>query len=48
MKLRSLWLSVVLPTPQERRLVRLPEALVPLAYPVRAWRLLRHAWGARA
>lgn len=47
-KLRYLVLAVVLPTPQERRLVRLPDALLPLAYPVRAWRLLRHAWSRRA
>lgn len=47
-KLRYLVLAVVLPTPQERLLVRLPDVLLPLAYPVRAWRLLRRARGRRA
>ncbi|MCX5759903.1 MAG: hypothetical protein NTW72_00085, partial [Gemmatimonadetes bacterium] len=47
-QLRYLGLSVALPTPQERRLIRLPDALLPLAYPVRAWRLLRRAGGWRA
>ncbi len=47
-QLRYLGLSVALPTPQERRLIRLPDVLLPLAYPVRAWRLLRRAGGWRA
>ena len=40
---RYLALAAALPTPQERRMVRLPDDWLPLAYPVRAWRLLRHA-----
>lgn len=47
-KLRYFWLAVILPTPEERRFLRLPDALLPLAYPVRAWRLLRHALGRHA
>lgn len=46
--LRYFALSAALPTPQERRVVRLPDALLPLAYPVRAWRLFQHAMGRRA
>lgn len=45
---RYLALAAVLPTPQERATARLPDALLPLAYPVRAWRLVRHALGRRA
>lgn len=44
---RYLALAAALPTPQERKAARLPDALLPLAYPVRAWRLLRRASGAR-
>jgi hypothetical protein len=44
-RVRYLALASMLPTPQERRLVRLPDALLPLAVPVRAWRLLRQAAG---
>lgn len=44
---RYLALAAVLPTPQERQLARLPDALLPLAYPLRAWRLARHAFGRR-
>lgn len=47
-KVRYLALAIGLPTPEERRLVRLPDALLPLAYPVRAWRLVRHARGRHA
>lgn len=45
---RYLALAAALPTPQERALAPLPDALLPLAYPVRAWRLLRNAVGRRA
>ncbi|MBA4070296.1 MAG: hypothetical protein C0497_00410 [Gemmatimonas sp.] len=41
-RLRYLALAAALPTPQERAAVRLPDVLLPLAYLVRAWRLLRH------
>lgn len=44
---RYLALAAVLPTPQEHAVAQLPDALLPLAYPVRAWRLLRHALGGR-
>lgn len=47
-KLRYLALAAALPTPQERKMARFPDALLPLAYPVRAWRLLHHAFGRRA
>lgn len=47
-RLRYLTLAAAMPTPQERKLVRLPDALLPLAYPVRAWRLIQHAVGRRA
>ncbi len=47
-RLRYLALAAALPTPQERHVARLPDALLPLAYPVRAWRLARHAFGRRA
>ena len=40
-KLRYLVLATALPTPLERQMARLPDALLPLAYPLRAWRLLR-------
>jgi hypothetical protein len=45
---RYLALAAVLPTPQERAVAPLSDALLPLVYPVRAWRLLRNAWGRRA
>ncbi|MHB1097527.1 MAG: nucleotidyltransferase domain-containing protein [Gemmatimonadaceae bacterium] len=45
---RYLALAAALPTPQERALAPLPDALLPLAYPVRAWRLLRNSLGRRA
>ncbi len=44
---RYLALAAALPTPRERAVAPLPDALLPLAYPVRAWRLLRHAWDRR-
>ncbi|MEK7240176.1 MAG: nucleotidyltransferase family protein [Gemmatimonadota bacterium] len=47
-KARYLALAAALPTPQERNVARLPDALLPLAYPLRAWRLLQHARGRRA
>jgi len=47
-KVRYLSLAAALPTPQERHAARLPDALLPLAYPVRAWRLLQHAVRRRA
>lgn len=45
---RYLALAAVLPTPRERAVAPLPDALLPLAYPVRVWRLVRHALGRRA
>ncbi len=45
---RYLALAAALPTPQERALAPLPDALLSLAYPVRAWRLLRNSLGRRA
>lgn len=47
-KLRYLALAAALPTPEERKMARLPDALLPLAYPLRAWRLFRHVSGRRA
>jgi hypothetical protein len=47
-RIRYVTLAVALPTPRERDAARLPEALLPLAYPVRVWRLARHALGRRA
>lgn len=44
---RYLTLAAALPTPQERRVMRLPDSLLPLAVPVRAWRLLRQALARR-
>jgi hypothetical protein len=41
-RLRYLTLAAVLPTPRDREVARFPDALLPLAYPVRAWRLLTH------
>ncbi|MBW7933127.1 MAG: nucleotidyltransferase family protein [Gemmatimonadaceae bacterium] len=46
-KLRYLVLAAALPTPQERRAVRLPDALLPLAVPVRLGRLVGRAFGAK-
>lgn len=45
---RYLALAAALPTPQERAMAPLPDALLPLAYPVRAWRLVRNALRGRA
>jgi len=45
---RYLALAAALPTPQERTRAPLPDALLPLVYPMRAWRLMRHALGRRA
>ena len=45
---RYVALAAALPTPQERAVAPLPDALLPLAYPVRAWRLLRKSLGWRA
>jgi hypothetical protein len=45
---RYLALAVTLPTPQDRKVARFPDALLPLAYPVRAVRLLRRALRWRA
>lgn len=47
-RVRYLALAAALPTPEERKVARLPDALLPLAYPLRAWRLFRHALGDRA
>ncbi len=47
-KARYLALAAALPTPQERQVAKLPDALLPLAYPLRAWRLFQHARGRRA
>ncbi|MFA6167285.1 MAG: nucleotidyltransferase family protein [Gemmatimonadaceae bacterium] len=47
-KARYLALASALPTPHERAVAPLPDALLPLAYPVRAWRLLLHTLGRRA
>ncbi len=47
-KVRYFALAAALPTPQERNVARLPDVLLPLAYPLRAWRLLQHARGRRA
>jgi hypothetical protein len=47
-RVRYLALAAALPTPQDRAVARLPDALLPLAYPVRAWRLLHRAMGRRA
>jgi hypothetical protein len=44
-RLRYLALAAFLPTAVDGAAARLPDALLPLAYPVRAWRLLRHAFG---
>lgn len=44
-RLRYLVLAAVLPTPRERALVRLPDALLPLAYPIRAARVVGRALG---
>ena len=44
---RYLALAAALPTPQERKVARLPDALLPLAYPLRAWRVLHNALGGR-
>lgn len=41
---RYLALAAMLPTLQEQEAVPLPDPLLPLAYPLRAWRLLRRAW----
>jgi hypothetical protein len=45
---RYLALAAALPTPQERAMAPRLDALLPLAYPMRAWRLLRNAVGRRA
>ena len=45
---RYLALAAALPTPQERRVAPLPDALLPLAYPLRALRLMGHAFRWRA
>ncbi len=42
---RYVALGAFLPTPQERKLAHLPDALLPLAYPVRAGRLASQALG---
>lgn len=47
-RVRYLALAAALPTPQDRAMARLPDALLPLAYPVRAWRLVHRALGRRA
>ncbi|MBM3907615.1 MAG: nucleotidyltransferase family protein [Gemmatimonadetes bacterium] len=47
-RVRYLALAAALPTPQERTRAPLPDALLPLVYPMRAWRLMRHALGRRA
>ncbi len=44
---RYLVLTATLPTPQERSLARLPDVLLPLAYPVRTARVVRRALGGR-
>ncbi len=44
---RYLALAAMLPTPRDREALRLPDALLPLAYPWRAVRLLRHLLGRR-
>ncbi len=45
---RYLVLAVTLPTPQERNVARLPDLLLPVAYPVRALRVIGRALGWRA
>ena len=45
---RYLALAAALPTPQERKVAPLPDALLPLAYPVRALRLMGRAFRRRA
>lgn len=45
---RYLTLAAALPTLRDRDAAHVPEGLLPLAYPVRAWRLVRHAFGRRA
>ncbi|MDP1891177.1 MAG: nucleotidyltransferase family protein [Gemmatimonadaceae bacterium] len=47
-RMRYVTLAAALPTPRDRAAARLPDLLLPLAYPMRAWRLLRHAVGPRA
>ncbi len=42
---RYLALGAILPTPREREMARLPDALLPLAYPLRVVRLVAHAFG---
>jgi hypothetical protein len=44
-RLRYVTLAATLPTPRERRALRLPDALLPLAYPLRVARVLGHAVG---
>jgi len=46
-RVRYLALAAALPTPQDRRGAPLPDALLALAYPLRAWRLARQALGGR-
>lgn len=46
-RLRYLSLAAALPTPQDRRSSPLPDLLLPLAYPLRAWRLMGRAFGRR-
>lgn len=46
-RLRYLALAAALPTPQDRAVARLPDVLLPLAYPMRVWRLVHRAMGRR-
>ncbi|MHB8838647.1 MAG: nucleotidyltransferase family protein [Gemmatimonadaceae bacterium] len=45
---RYLALALALPTPREREALRLPDALLPLAYPLRVIRMTRHLLGRRS
>jgi hypothetical protein len=47
-RMRYVMLAAALPTPRDRGAMRLPDRLLPLAYPIRAWRLVRHAIGPRS